>query len=268
MKLLFDGNNAPVIRNGMPVYLRDDGNEIEFDGAKAFSKIGQLTGENAAQRKRVEELSAKLKPYADANIEDPEAARAAMEKLRNIDDGKLIAAGKVEEIKAEAKKAAQEQVAAAAKAAATREQELSGMLQKRTDELFAHMVGGNFASSKFVAEKCETPPSLLRATFGQNFKVEDGRTVGYDQNGNKIYSIKNPGDLADFDEAIESLVQSHPDRDRILKGSGATGSGARNSGQVNAGKRTITRAQFDALDPVGQRAAATEAAQGKAEIVD
>lgn len=257
MKLLLDSAGAAVLRNGMPIYVRDDGREIEFDGAQAFAKIGQLTGENTATRKRADESDAKLKSFE--GIEDPDLARKALETTRNLDDGKLILANKVEEIKSAAAKAAQEQVAAAAKASAQRETELSGQLQKRTDELYSHMVGGNFASSKYIADKCDSPASLLRGTFGQNFKVEDGKTVGYDAAGNKVYSIKRPGELADFDETMEVLVHAHPDRDRILKGSGASGGGASASNANAGGKRAITRAQFQALAPMAQAAVAKDA---------
>lgn len=256
MKLLLDANGHAVLRNGMPVYTRDDGREIEFDGAQAFAKIGQLTGENAATRKRAEEAEAKIKAFD--GIDDIDAARAALEKVKNIDDGKLIAAGKVEEIKLAAQKAAQEQVASAAKASAQRVAELEDTLKKRTDELYTHMVGGSFTSSKFIAEKCDTPVSLLRATFGQNFKVEDGKPVGYDGAGNKIYSIKRPGELADFDECVEVLVHAHPDRDRILKGSGASGGGSAGSSGQSGAKRVMTREAFNALSPEAQATAARD----------
>jgi hypothetical protein len=94
----------------------------------------------------------------------------------------------------------------------------------------------------------------VQAKFGGAFKIEDGKVVAYDQNGSKIYSRARPGELADFDEAIESLVESYPHRDQILKGSGANGSGAGgNSGAGNGGK-SISRQSFDSLDP-GARAA-------------
>ena len=48
MKLKLDENNFAVLQDGKPVYLHDDGREIAFDGAQAFGKIKQLTGENVA----------------------------------------------------------------------------------------------------------------------------------------------------------------------------------------------------------------------------
>lgn len=40
MKLKLDTNGAVVLQDGAPVYIKDDGSEIAFDGAKAFAKIG------------------------------------------------------------------------------------------------------------------------------------------------------------------------------------------------------------------------------------
>ena len=60
-----------------------------------------------------------MTPCGDKNCnrdrEAPEAARKAIETVANLDAGKLLTAGKVEEIKAAAKKTAEEQVAAAIK---------------------------------------------------------------------------------------------------------------------------------------------------------
>lgn len=54
--------------------------------------------------------------------------------------------------------------------------------------------------------------------------------MAYDGAGNKIFSRSRPGDLADFDEALETLVDQYPYKDQILKGSGASGGGAQHAG--------------------------------------
>lgn len=53
--------------------------------------------------------------------------------------------------------------------------------------------------------------------------------------GNPIYSRKNPGELADFDEALEIIISQYPHKDSILRGSGASGAGAT---QAGVGKNT------------------------------
>ncbi|MDT4839064.1 hypothetical protein FQZ97_728460 [compost metagenome] len=190
-----------------------------------------------------------MKAKAFEGIEDAEAARKALETIKNIDEGKLIAAGKVEEIKAAAQKAAQEQVAAASKAHAEELARTKQDLDKITGELYSEKIGGSFTRSKLIAEKFAIPADLVQARFGQQFKIEDGKVVAYDQAGNKIFSRTRPGEVADFEEALETLVDQYPYRDNILKGSGANGGGAGHGGGNGGGKKTLNRAAFDALAP-------------------
>ncbi|NOM41833.1 DUF6651 domain-containing protein, partial [Klebsiella pneumoniae] len=96
--------------------------------------------------------------------------------------------------------------------------------------LYAEMIGGNFARSKFIADKLAVPADMVQATFGRNLKIEDGKVVAYDAQGQKIFSRARPGELADFDEALETLVSQYPHRDHILKSSDANGGGAQNGG--------------------------------------
>ncbi|NHZ94560.1 DUF6651 domain-containing protein [Massilia sp. CCM 8734] len=251
MKLLLDDKGGAVLRDGKPVYVHDDGREIVFDGAQAFAKIGQLTGENTDYKRRFTEAEGKIKAFE--GLDDPEAARTALETVRNLDVGQLKTAAQVAEIKEAAARTAQEQVAAAAKASATREQELAAQLEKRTGELNAHMIGGGFASSKLLTDdkhpsRLVIPPEMAKAYFGSNFKVEDGKMVPYDASGNKIYSPNRPGEVADFDEGLEALVRACPFKDQIIKASGASGGGAQPGGG-SAGKKQIPRAQFEQLAP-------------------
>jgi len=49
MKLKLDENNNVVVKDGMPVYVHEDGKEIPFDANKATVKIAELNSE-AKQR--------------------------------------------------------------------------------------------------------------------------------------------------------------------------------------------------------------------------
>jgi hypothetical protein len=101
-------------------------------------------------------------------------------------------------------------------------------------------------------DKLAIPSDLVRARFGEQFKVEDGKVVAYDKTGNKLFSRSNPGELANFDEALELLVDSYPYRDQILKSSGASGGGASGGAAGAGGAQKISRAQFEALPPAKQ----------------
>ena len=167
-----------------------------------------------------------------------------------------MAAGKVEEIKAAARKSAEDQVAAAAKASNEEIKRLMGERDSLQGALYSEKVGGSFSRSKLVAEKVAVPSDMLQAMFGQRFKVENGKTVGYGVDGQPIYSRARAGEIADFDEALESMVDSYANRDSILKGTGSSGSGKQhgNGGGAPGGK-TISRQAYEAI-PIGQRGAA------------
>lgn len=252
MKLKLDEQGHVVVKDGHPVYVHDDGRELPFDAAGTVATITRLNAEAKSHRTRAEEFEAKAKMFE--GIEDAEAARKALETMKNIKDGDLIAAGKVEEIKAAAKKAAEEQVEAANK------QFLADLTKTKTErdtlqqQLYDERIGGSFDRSKFIAEKLAIPGDLARAAFGKAFKIEDGKVVAYDANGNKVFSRVRPGDLADFDEALETLVEHYPHRDQILKGSGASGSGASGGGGNGSGSKALNREAFSALSPDKQMA--------------
>jgi len=244
-----DGKTYAEVQDGKPVYLADDGKTIAFDAPTTVATISRLNGEAKSHREAKEAAEAKLKAFD--GITDAEAARKALEITANLDSGQLVAAGKVDEIKAAAKKAAEDQVANAVKAANERVKELETNYNKIQSDLYGEKVGGAFSRSKFIADKVAVPSDLVQAMFGQRFKVEDGKIVGYDAAGNKLFSRSKPGEIADFDESLEMLVDSYANRDAILKGTGNSGSGTRESNGTGGGK-SMSRTAFEALDPGGK----------------
>jgi hypothetical protein len=255
MKLKLDDQGHVVVQDGKPVYVHDDGKDVAFDAPAAASKITALNAEAKGHREAKE--IAELRAKAFEGIDDPDKARSALATIANLDAGQLVQAGKVEEIKAAAIVATEEKFKAQVLALTDQIKTVSAERDTTTGMLYQEKIGGAFSRSKFVAEKIAVPPDMVQNTFGKAFKVEDGKTVAYGDDGNKIYSRARPGELADFDEALEALVDRYPFRDNILKGSGATGSGAQTSTGRQGGK-SISRSQFDAMSPADQSAAATD----------
>ncbi|MDA4785099.1 DUF6651 domain-containing protein [Enterobacter hormaechei] len=241
MKLKLDANGNVVVENGMPVYIHDDGKEIPFDAVAAMTKITSLNGEAKTHREAKEAAEANLAKFS--GISDPAKALEALEMMTKIDQKKLIDAGAVDQVKAEITKVFQQQL-----------DEANGKTQQLESQLYDEMIGGRFGGSKFISEKMAIPSEFVRSYFGQNFKIEGGKVVAYDGQGNKVFSRTKPGELASFDEALESLVESHPQKDYILKSSGNSGGGSHQS-QHQAGQKTMKRAAFDALPPAEQQAA-------------
>lgn len=218
-----DGKVYAEVQDGKPVYVEDDGKEVAFDAPHTKATITRLNAEAKAHREAKEAAEKALKGFE--GISDPEAARKALEVVANLDAKKLVDAGEVEKVKSEIAKGYQAQLDEANSKAQTLEQ-----------QLYAEKIGGSFARSKVIAEKLAVPADMVQATFGSRFKIEEGKVVAYDANGNKIFSRSRPGELADFDEALEALVEQYPHKDHILKASGANGGGSQGGGQAQPKK--------------------------------
>ncbi len=239
MKLLLDDNGNVVVRNGKPVYVLEDGSEVEFDAPGTSATIKRINAEAKNHRERAEKAEGDLKSFE--GIEDPAAAIKALQTVSNLDQKKLVDAGEVQKVKDEAIKSVRAEFEPVVKERDTLQQQLHG-----------EIVGGNFARSKFITEKLAIPSDLVQAKFGAAFKVEDGKMVAYDQQGQKIYAPGRPGEIANFDEALGVLVESYPHRDSILKGSGGSGGGAQGGGGGGGGGKTMSRAQFESSSPDAQ----------------
>ena len=242
MKLKLDDQGHAILQDGKPVYVHDDGKEVAFDASSTVATITRLNTEAKTHREGKEAAEKALKAFE--GIEDGAAARKALDIVSKLDQKKLVDAGEIDTVRNEISKAFQAQLDEVGTKAATFEK-----------QLYEEKIGGAFSRSKFIGEKLAIPADLVQSRFGSAFKIEDGKTVAYDNHGNKIFSRARPGEIADFDEAIETLVEQYPHRDHILKGSGASGSGASNNGGNGGnGKKSLSRSQFDALDPTGKHA--------------
>ena len=213
MKLKMDKDGHVVVNeDGNPVYVHDDGKEIPFDAPKAFEKIKALGVEAKEWRLKYEKSEKTLKEFE--GIEDPQAAIKAMATVKNLDQKKLIDAGEVEKVKGEVQKAMQAKI-----------DDVSRELTDAKAVLQRELIGGRFARSKFISEKLVIPIDLVQAKFEAAFKIVDGKVIAHDAHGNQIYSKERPGEPADFEEAMSVLVDTYPNRDSIMKGSGAAGAG-------------------------------------------
>jgi hypothetical protein len=92
-------------------------------------------------------------------------------------------------------------------------------LREEAGKLHNFMIRSAFDHSRFLREKTMLPPDLAYAHFGENFKTKiihgNLKIVGsYD--GVEILSNQT-GELADFEEAIEYLVEKHLSKNAIMK---------------------------------------------------
>lgn len=242
MKLKLDEAGHAVLQDGKPVYTHDDGTDSPFDAERTVTTIKNLQSEAKNNRIRYEKAEDALKTFE--GIEDPTAAREAMEKLKLVNEKDLIKAGDRDKAVQEAIKATSEQFAPIVK---ERDQLKS--------ELYAEKVGGAIKTSKFVSEKLAIPADIVETFFGKNFKYENGQVFAVDKHGEKIYSRERAGEVADVNEALSVLVDQYPNRDQILKSSGASGSGAQAGANGKSSPGSMRRSAFEAL-PAAEKAAA------------
>lgn len=240
-----EGQTYAEIQDGKPVYVSDDGKETAFDAPGTVQTISRLNAEAKAHREAKEAAEKRLKGFE--GIDDAEAAIKALATIKNLDDKKLVDAGEVDRVKAEAIKAVEEKYKPVVERAETLEKQLR-----------QEKIGGSFARSKFISDKLAVPIPMVEKTFGDHFTIDEGRIVAKDANGNPIYSKSNPGELAGFDEALESLVEQFPYRDSILKAKSASGGETKGDGSGGGSRKTIPRGEFEKMDPAAQRKAVVE----------
>ncbi|WP_288061377.1 DUF6651 domain-containing protein [Rodentibacter caecimuris] len=232
MNLKLDENGHVVVENGKPVYVYPDGKEVAYDVPAAVAKISLLNAEAKQHREAKEAAEAKLKTFE--GIEDAEAVKKALETVKNLDDKKLIDAGEAERVKAEVVKSYDEKLA-----------EANNRANKLEQQLYGEIVGGAFAKSKVITEKTILPPDVAQAYFAKHFNVKEGKIEAKDSQGNPIYSRSKPGELADFDEAMDMLINSYPNKDGILRGSGSSGSGTQQTTQGGSVPKSLADCKTD-----------------------
>lgn len=249
-----DGDKIAVDANGDPIYIGADGKEQSI----AHDAIARRNAEAKQHREAKEAAEAELKKYeVNGKRIDPTEAVKAIETVKNVDAKKLIDAGEVEKVKDDIKRQFEQQLAEKDTALSTAQQRIDAML-----------VDSVFKGSEFISERVAMPRDFFEAAMRNNFKVEEGKVVAYDRSGNRLMSKKVPGEYADANEALELLVEMHPQKDTILKAPEGGGTGGGGGGGNRGTGRRMTRADFEQLDPAQQAAVAQQAGKGELTIVD
>ena len=214
-----------------------------------MSKISNLNAEAKNNRVRYQEAEKKLKDFE--GIEDPQAALKAMETVKNLDDSKLVDAGKMQKLKEEMSETARQREEALTKQFQEKEQEYLETIGGKDTQIFDLMVTKQFATSDTILNKTNLTPDIAAVYFGKNFKIEkDGQgdlvVVGY-LNGDRIPSKKRFGEPADFEEAIGVILDNYSMKDRIMRpGKGGGPDAAGNQGQ-SPGSGTVRRGDNNAF---------------------
>lgn len=236
--------------NGDPIW-SVDGTDLTVGG----DTISSLMGENKTRRTEVNNLKTQLKAFEGL---DADAAREALTLAEKYKGKEMIDSGEFDAFKAQMTQQYQGQLDEALRGLADRDSRIEGLLRRSA-----------FDGSKFVRENIAVPPEMFEAMFAKHLKSTPDGLIPVGRDGETIYSKKNMGKVASFDEAFQILVEASPYKDTLLKAPSASGSGNKGAGGSGAaGKRTISRAEFDAL-PGDQKLAAVEGMRsGDLKIVD
>jgi len=245
-----DADGKIEMKDGNPVYVDSSGRELTVDQ----TTISRLNGESKTHREAKEAAEAKLKAFEGI---DPEIARKALETVGKLDAKKLIDAGEVDKVR----------------------QEISGQFTTQLNEkdtalkdlqgrLDAMHINGVFANSEFLRESVAVPRDMFEATFRNSFKVEDGQVHAYDKAGNRLMSKTKAGEYATPEEALQILVEAHPQKDVILKSNYGQGSGSGGGGGNRGGSRNMKRGDFERLPPNQQAEVSKKVHAGEMTLTD
>ena len=270
MKLKFDDKGAVVTveKEGVhfPIYIHEDGKEVDVDVPNLFAKVAEISTEAKTRRQENSALKEKFKIFE--GIEDLEKfkndATAAIETVKNFDDKKLVDAGKVEQIKAQIIEVKDEEIRQVHNSYQQMKNEYDTKLVQKDGQIYELAISNKFAQSPLFSgpnRKYKIPADMAETKFSRQIKLEDSkdgklREVGYKLNGEPIYSRKNPGELAYFDEFMPEIIDEYPNKDDLIETEAGSGSGGGGGGGLKGIDAEIARLKVLQKEAVDSKNAA------------
>lgn len=189
----------------------------EDKSSKVSDNEAKLLKELMKHKQAAKEAAAKVKDYeSQLSGIDLEAAKEAIRLREEAEKAELEKRGEYErllakqnEAHAKAMKEMQDKIKAS--------EEATTNLLKEIDSL---TLNSAFSNSKFITEKLTLTPNKTRALYGDHFEVKDGKIVAYDKPKNasdRTPLINTAGDPLTFDEAMEEIINSDPEKDHLIK---------------------------------------------------
>lgn len=241
-KLKMNAEGVVEINNGMPMLVYDDGKESPLDFNHLIGQVKATSDERDTLRR---EALPKAQAF-EALGASADEIKAALKTVSALSAQKLIEANKVDALIAE-------RVDAATKSLTTELEATRMATATEKARVRALTVSNRFAESKLLKERTTLSPDLAESRWGSLFDPQDDNTVRAKYpDGSPIYSRIRHGQPADFDEALEILIDMHPNKATFMRGTGSRGSDADGGAQHGAGKKA-TREQFEAM-PAHERA--------------
>ena len=206
MKPKFNEQKQIVVSpEGLPVFVNDKGEEIALDADRLFGKVTELNAECKRWRESKEILEAQVKQLQEA----PKKNEKPSEDIDGL----------------------RKQMA-----------EMKASYEKDTANLAAQLnkevVFGQFARSGLfngTDAKTVLKPEVAYKLFGDRFAVKNGQVVALEKTGSEMYSRKDVTSVANFEEALDVIMDEmgvKNDITRVSLGSGSGGGKAATPKQV------------------------------------
>ena len=239
-----DGNPVFEEKDGqmLPVYVDPDGQDLPLDPPAMYQKIQDMGKNNQKDRKKYAELRDQFKIFE--GIDDlgdwKKKAEEALVTVQNLADKDLIDARKVEELKKDINSAWEEKLSLKDTAINDMQKEHVVEIENLNKKIRTLLVSNKFASSKHFngSEKVTVlRPDIGEAYFGKYFAVEEVnnepvvRAYYEPTHETLVISKVNPGEPADFEEALGMIIDRDPDKESLLRGAKGGSGGQGGSGE-------------------------------------
>jgi len=255
-------NEPEISDDGKITYIDPEGKELPLDPPSMYQKIIDLGSENSKHRKKKNEVIERFGMFKD--IEDldewKKEADKAIDAVSNFKDKDWMKVDKVDKLKKEMSDAYEEKLRIKDVSFADREKENGVVVEGLNKQIRKLMVSNNFSTSKhFNGNDSITilPANIAEDHFGKHFLVEEDAnknlvTKAYYSNGDIVLSKTNPGEPAEFEEAIGLIIDKYPGREGIVRaskggsgGSGGSGGGNEDVSDIANLKKQLSQAHKD-----------------------
>ena len=230
--------------NGLPIMVDDKGVETGIDAIHLLGKVPALQEEAKGHRLKTKEVQDEFDAFKETFVGiDPAKAREAVTKVQDIEGQNLIDSKDAETLRKQLQAAHDDEVSGIKKTYDVKLGELNNTISEQQGDIFEALVLQQFNNSPWFAgevPKTHLFPEVAKDHFGRHFKVEKnsegkssviGYNIGGENDGQKIFSIERPGEIAGFDEAIGIIIGKHPQRSVLMRASfGGGASGSENTG--------------------------------------
>lgn len=249
-KLKTNEDGAPAVDGTKVVFIDPEGRELPLDPPSMYQKIIDLGKEAKTHREAAKSAEKVLSLFE--GVEDvadyKQRADEALETVQNFNDKDWMKADKVENLKKEMSNSYEEKLDSQKRSFENALVEKDGVISSKDTQIHKLLVSNNFQSHPLFGgsnPKSKLTPEIAEAYFSKHFRVEvgdDGIELllrAYKDPGvfkDPIYSREDPGEPANFTEAMNELWGRFPGRDQLMAaGPSGSGSGSNAGGEDDAG---------------------------------